>query len=114
VNANGGGAFTRLKVGMLRRIQSRISKFHAFALVALTAGLPHQSVPAGEPEVTCGNESQRACKGADWEYWAQFRFTGRNRACEYDLVELDGVCVNGARRTIPRSHDWTAWALAEG
>jgi hypothetical protein len=78
VNANGGDAFTRLKVGMLRRIQSRISKFHAFALVALTAGLPHQSVPAGEPEVACGNESQRACKGADWEYWAQFRFTVRN------------------------------------
>lgn len=90
MNANGGDAFTRLKVGILRRFQPRTRKFHAFALVALATALPRTSVPAGEPEVTCGNESQRAWKGADWEYWAQFRFTGRNRACEHDLVELDG------------------------
>ena len=48
MNANGGGAFTRLKVDMLRRIRPKIRKFHAFVLVALATALPRTSVPAGD------------------------------------------------------------------
>jgi len=71
------------------------------------------SRPPDEPEVSCGNESQRVCTSSDWEYWAQFRYTGRSRACEFDLADRDGVCVNARRRTIRKSGDWAAWALSE-
>jgi hypothetical protein len=66
-----------------------------------------------EPEVSCGNEFQRVCISSDWEYWAQFRYTGRSRACEFDLADRDRVCVNARRRTNRKLDGWPAWALSE-
>ena len=99
MNANGGDAFTRLKVGMLRRIQSRISKFHAFALVALTAGLPHQSVPAGEPEVTCGNESREPAR-------ARTGNTGHSSGSRSGIgrANMTSVIWMGLRKWRPPNH----------
>jgi hypothetical protein len=88
-------------------------KFPALAFIALVIAAPPMSRPVDEPEVTCGNEYQRACTSSNWEYWAQFAYTGRSRACEFDLAERGGVCLNARRRTIRNSSGWAAWALGE-
>lgn len=83
------------------------------AFAALVIAGPRISRPTDEPEVRCGNDSQRACTSSDWEYWTQFQYTGRSRACEFDLTDREGVCVNARRRTIRNSGGWANWALRE-
>jgi hypothetical protein len=91
----------------------RSGKTAIWAMAILFAAVLPGRGPSLEPEVLCGNENQRVCTTGDWEYWAQFRYTGKTRNCEFDLAARDGICRNSTRRTLPRRNDWTSWAMSE-
>ncbi len=58
----------------------------------------------------CGNLNQRACTHGDWERINMV--AGDNRACEHDLTNQDGTCVNKSRNGYgTRNTFWTGWAL---
>jgi hypothetical protein len=60
----------------------------------------------------CGNLNQRACQHSDW---ARMNLaTGEDRACEVDLRESGGFCVNDRRNLAGvRRLQWAAWALEQ-
>jgi hypothetical protein len=64
----------------------------------------------GQRTYDCGNLNQRACSHADWERVNMV--AGDNRACEHDLTNQDGTCVNKSRNNYgTRNSYWTGWAL---
>ena len=58
----------------------------------------------------CGNLHQPACQHSDW---ARMNLApGENRACEIDLTEVEGHCLNNQRNLQGvRRSQWAAWAL---
>lgn len=59
----------------------------------------------------CGNEGQRACGAGDWERYNMHYWTAH--ACEFDLQNKDGTCVNQNRHSWPKPGGWLGWALRE-
>ncbi len=58
----------------------------------------------------CGNLNQRACQHSDWA--RTNLVAGEDRACEVDLKESGGYCVNDRRNLQGvRRSQWAAWAL---
>jgi hypothetical protein len=82
---------------------SRLACLGLLSLFGLTRAEAQNSVE-------CGNLNQRACQHSDW---ARLNLaTGEDRACEVDLRESGGFCVNDRRNVAGvRRSLWAAWAL---
>ncbi len=84
---------------------SRLASLGLLSLFSLTRAEAQNSFE-------CGNLNQRACQHSDW---ARMNLAiGEDRACEVDLRESGGFCVNDRRNLAGvRRLQWAAWALEQ-
>ncbi len=66
---------------------------------------------AAQRTYDCGNEGEPACSWTNWEHYNMRYWT--KHACEADLKNQDGTCVNDKRTTWSKTSGWLGWALAQ-
>lgn len=87
------------------KTQNQWSPLIALALLSIVPA-------AAQRTYDCGNLNQRACTHSDWERVNMV--AGDNRACEHDLMNVDGFCRNNSRNVFGvRSKAWYGWALED-
>jgi hypothetical protein len=87
------------------KMLSRLACLGLLSLLSLTRAM-------AQNPFECGNLHQRVCQHTDWGRLNLA--TGENRACEVDLREKEGYCVNDRRNGQGvRRAQWAAWALEQ-